>query len=57
MQNRDPCLYGWKREEETGTVIPLWYKCIQLPQYISKRGSPSAHQSAQTQKTTVIVRQ
>ena len=23
----DPCLSGWKRKEETGTLITLWYDC------------------------------
>ena len=32
MQKCDPYLSGWKREEETRTLIPLWYDCNQLPQ-------------------------
>ena len=28
----DPCVSCWKREEETGIFIPLWYDCNQLPQ-------------------------
>ena len=31
IQKCDPCLSGWKREEKTGTFIPLWYDCNQLP--------------------------
>ena len=54
IQKCDPCLSGWKREEETGTLIPLWYDCNELSQSMSKRRRPSAHKRAQTQKTVVI---
>ena len=54
IQKCDPCLSGWKREEEAGTLIPLWYNCNQLPQSISKRRTPRARKRAPTQKTAVI---
>ena len=54
IQKCDPCLSGWKREEETGTLIPLWYDCNQLSQSMSKRRRPSAHKRAQTQKSVFI---
>ena len=54
IQKCDPCLSGWKREEETGTLFPLWYECNQLPQSTSKHRRPSAHKRAQTQKKAVI---
>ena len=53
MQKCDPCLSDWKCEEDTGTFIPLWYDCNQLPQQISKCRRPSANKRAQTQKTAV----
>ena len=43
IQKCDPCLSGWKREQETGTLIPLWYECNQLSQSISKHRRPGAH--------------
>ena len=54
IQECDPCLSTWKREKETGTLIPLWYDCNQLLQSMSKCRRPSAHKRAQTQKTAVI---
>ena len=50
IQKCGPCLSGWKREEETGILIPLWYEINQLPQSISKRRRPSAHKRAQTHR-------
>ena len=44
----------WEREEETETLIPLWYDCNKLPQSMSKRRRPSAHKRVQTQKKAVI---
>ena len=38
----DQHLSGWKREEETGTFIYLWYDCNQPFQSMSKRSSSSA---------------
>ena len=32
IKKSDPRLSGWKREEETGTFIPLWHDCNQLSQ-------------------------
>ena len=54
IRKYDSCLSGQKCEEETGTRIPLWYECNQLPQSISKRCWPSAHKRAITQETAVI---
>ena len=50
IQKCGPCLSGWKREEETGILIPLWYEINQLPQSISKRRRSSAHKRAQTHR-------
>ena len=36
MQKCESCLSGWKFEEETGTLIPLWYDYNQLPQLLEK---------------------
>ena len=46
MQQRNPCLSDWKREEEIGTLIPLWYDCNQFPQRMSKHQRPSPHKRA-----------
>ena len=54
IQKCDPCLSDWKGEEETGTLIPLWYDFNHLSQSMSKRHRPSAHKIPQTQKTAVI---
>ena len=32
IQKCDSSLSSSKREEKTGTFIPLWYDCNQLPQ-------------------------
>ena len=31
IQECYPCVSCWRREEETGTFISLWYDCNQLP--------------------------
>ena len=54
IQKYDPCLSGWKRGEETGTLTPLWYDRNQLPQSMSKCRRLSAHERALTQKSVVI---
>ena len=54
IQKYDPCLSGWKRGEETGTLTPLWYDRNQLPQSMSKCCRLSAHKRALTQKSVVI---
>ena len=38
IKKSDPRLSGWKREEETGTFIPLWYDCNQLSQWANLAG-------------------
>ena len=53
IQKCEPCLSGWNSKEETGTLIPLWYECNQLPQSLSKRCRPNAHKRAQIQKRAV----
>ena len=46
IQKCDPCLSDLKCEQGTGTVIPLWYECNQLPQSISKHRRSSPHKKA-----------
>ena len=54
IQKCDPYLSGWKREEKTGTLTPLWYDCNQWPQSMSKHRRSSSLKRAQTKKTAVM---
>ena len=54
IQKCDPCLSSWKCEEETETLIPLWYGCNQLLHSICKRCRLSVYKIAQTQRTAVF---
>ena len=54
LQKCDPCLSGGKYNEETETLIPLWYDCNQLLHSICKRCRLRAHKRAHTQKTAVF---